>query len=122
MRRAILIVLFGGLVCGVVAKQASARQPYFDGFKEKYAADADSDYGKLVAETKCFICHVGKSKKNRNAYGMALSKVIMKMEKDKAKISAAIGKIEGEKSPDGATFGELIKENKLPGGPPKKED
>jgi hypothetical protein len=119
MRRAILIGLFGGLVYGLSATPASARKEYFDEFKEKYGSD-DAEYGKLIEDTKCFICHVGKSKKNRNEYGMALSKVIKK-EKDKAKISAALGKIESEKSADGTTFGELIKEHKLP-TEPKKED
>lgn len=119
MRRATLFVLFGGLVCGFCFKSASARQPYFDEFKEKYGGDVD--YDKVIIETKCFVCHVGKSKKNHNDYGLALKKVIGKMEKDKKKISEALGKVEKEKSPDGKTFGELIREHKLPGGPPKKD-
>lgn len=118
MRRAILIVLFGGLVCGLLAKPASARKEYFDGFKEKYGSD--KQLAPLIDDAKCFVCHVGKSKKNRNDYGKALSKLLMK-EKDKAKIQEALGKVEGEKSPDGKTFGELIKEGKLPGGEPQKE-
>ncbi|HET6881622.1 MAG TPA: hypothetical protein VFI31_15770, partial [Pirellulales bacterium] len=78
MRRAILIVLFVGLVCGVSARHATARAPYLKEFKEKYAAD-DATFGKLVDETKCYICHVGsKDKKKRNEYGMALSKVVAK--------------------------------------------
>jgi hypothetical protein len=119
MRRAILIVLIGGLVCGSYLAPATARQPYFDAFKEKYGAD-DQKYADLITETKCFVCHVGKSRKNRNSYGMALSKSL-KNEKDKDKIKEVIGKAESEKSPDGKTFGELIKEHKLPGGPPQKE-
>lgn len=119
MRRAILIVLFAGLVGGWCFEPLSARQPYFDEFKGKYGGDPD--YDKVIMDTKCFICHVGKTKKNRNDYGKALSKVIGKMEKDKEKIRAALGKVEDEKSSDGKTFGELIKEHKLPGGPPQKE-
>lgn len=121
MRRAILIVLVGGLVGGSFLTQASARQPYYDTFKETYGA-GDKNYENLIVDTKCFVCHVGKSKKNRNAYGMALSKHL-KNEKDKEKIKEAMKKVESEKDkPDGTTFGELIKEHKLPGGPPKKED
>ncbi|HVX14827.1 MAG TPA: hypothetical protein VHC22_26795 [Pirellulales bacterium] len=120
MRRAIVIALFGGLISVLPVKQASARKPYFDEFKEKYATD--KDYLAEVEKASCFVCHVGKSKKNRNAYGMALGKVIAKGEKDKAKIGEALGKIEDEKSSDGKTFGELIKEHKLPGGEPKRED
>lgn len=117
MRRAIWVVLFGGLVCGLLAQPASARKQYYDEFKEKYG----KELGKTVDEAKCFVCHVGKSKKNRNAYGMALGKAVMKNEKDKSKINEALGKIEEEKSADGKTFGELIKEGKLPGGEPQKD-
>lgn len=116
MRRAILIVLFGGLVCASLTAPASARKQYYDEFKEKYG----KDLGKTVDDAKCFVCHVGKSKKNRNDYGMALGKAVSKNEKDKAKISEALGKIEEEKSADGKTFGELIKEGKLPVEPQKE--
>jgi hypothetical protein len=123
MRRAILIVLFGGLVYGSYLTPSSARAPYFETFKEKYGAD-DKTYEDMIVENKCFICHVGKSRKNRNSYGMALSKHL-KNEKDKDKIKEAMKKVESDKAdkaPDAKTFGELIKEHKLPGGPPKKED
>lgn len=119
MRRAIAIVLFVGLVSAMFSSPAGARAPYLKEFKEKYGSD--EEYGKLIDETKCFICHVGKEKKNRNDYGKALSKIVMKNEKDKAKIAEALGKVEDEKSPDGKTYGELIKEKKLPGGPPQKD-
>lgn len=119
MRRAIFVILLGGLVCGVFARHASARKPYFEAFKEKYGED--KEYSALIEKTQCFVCHVGKSKKNRNSYGMALSKVIAKNEKAKDKVEEALGKIEDEKSPEGKTFGELIKEHKLPGGEPKKD-
>ena len=120
MRRAILIVLVGGLAAGSLFSPASARQPYYDTFKDLYGKD-DKSYEDKIVETKCFICHVGKSKKNRNAYGMALSKHL-KNEKDKDKIKEAMKKVESEKDADGKTFGELIKDHQLPGGPPKKED
>jgi hypothetical protein len=120
MRRAFLAILFAGLVYGASSNQADARKPYFDGFKEKYGED--KQFAPLIEDAKCFICHVGKSKKNRNAYGMALSKALTKNEKDKEKIQEALGKVEADKAPDGETFGELIKDHKLPGGPPKKED
>lgn len=119
MRRATLIVLFGGLLCGLLARPASARKQYYDEFKEKYGAD--KDFGQVIDEAKCFVCHVGKSKKNRNDYGMALSKAIGKNEKGKDKINEALGKIEDQKAADGKTFGELIKEGKLPGGEPQKD-
>ena len=121
MRRAILIVLFAGLVGGILSTQADARAPYLKQFKEKYGAD-DATYAKLIDETKCYICHVGsKDKKKRNEYGMALSKVVGKNEKNPAMIDTALGKVEGEKSADGKTFGEKIKAHELP-TEPKKDD
>ncbi|HWB08264.1 MAG TPA: hypothetical protein VG826_03530 [Pirellulales bacterium] len=116
MRTFIPVIVFAVLLSGISSKDVGARPVYFEAFKEKYASDADSDYGKLVAKTKCAVCHPkSDNKKERNAYGMALSKVVTKNEKNKAKVGEALGKIEEEKSPGGKTFGELIKDGKLPG-------
>jgi hypothetical protein len=120
MRRAILTVIFCGFVCMISSPEGSARAPYLKEFKEKYGSD--EAYGKLIDETKCYICHIGsKDKKRRNDFGVALSKVISKNEKDKEKISEALGKVEKEKSPDGKTFGERIKEHELPVKPQKDD-
>ena len=117
MKAAISVVSVIGLLCGLVAEQAIARPRYLDAFKEKYAPDVSSPYGRLVNDTKCLVCHAETStKKTRNSYGTALSKVIAKNEKLKANIDKALGKIENEKTPAGKTFGELIRESKLPGG------
>jgi cytochrome c2 len=120
MRRAILVFLFGGLVCMLSSKSATARAPYLKEFKAKYGEDPA--YGELIDKTKCYICHVGsKDKKKRNEYGMALSKIIGKNEKDAGKISTALGKVEEEKSAGGKTFGELIKAHELPTKPQKDD-
>lgn len=70
-------------------------------------------------KAKCNICHMGKTKKQRNAYGVTLSKFVTKKDKkNAAKIQEALDKAEAEHSdPANATsptFGELIKEGKLP--------
>ena len=114
MRRLIPVVVFAVLQSGVLSQQASARKPYFDEFKEKYATEAVG-YAELVDKAKCSVCHIGQTKKQRNSYGIALSKVIGKNEKVKANIDQALGKIENEKSPSGETFIELISQGKLPG-------
>jgi hypothetical protein len=114
MRRPIELVAFAVFLLGISSKQANARKPYFDEFREKYA-DQGADYVQLIDETKCAICHKGKSKNERNSYGIALSKVIAKNEKVKANINQALGKIENEKSPSGETFIELLRRGKLPG-------
>ncbi|MBT4865943.1 MAG: hypothetical protein HON53_12625 [Planctomycetaceae bacterium] len=96
-------------------KQAEARPPFVGVFAKQYPALKD-----LVKKSKCAVCHPkadNKKKKKRNDYGMALGKAIGKAnEKDKAKVTAALVKIEKEKSgAKGKTFGDLIKEGKLPG-------
>ena len=55
-------------------------------------------------------------KKEKNNYGAAFGKALgAKNEKDGEKIKAALIKAEGEKSAvDGKTFGDLLKDGKLP--------
>lgn len=67
-------------------------------------------------EAKCNVCHEGTSKKMRNAYGKALAKSLGEPNvKDEAAIVAGLKKTEGEKSAvEGKTFGDLIKDGKLP--------
>jgi len=86
-------------------------------FKKKY-----QNLGSLVSKTKCYVCHASKNKKKRNDYGKALKKIIgKKNEKDIKKIIAALDKVAKEKSSvKGKTFGDLIKEGKLPGKKTKK--
>ena len=110
-----------GLVCGlaVVAaivlsstRSAEARPNYLKEFIKKYPKlEADAK------KTKCNVCHVGKKKKMKNDYGTAMGKVLgAKKVKDKEKIAEALGKTEPEKSgTEGKTFGDLLKDGKLPG-------
>lgn len=97
-------LVFGGFV-----GQAHARPDYCKAFLGHYAEN------KAAAEAKCGICH-GKDKKERNNYGMAFGKALPAPNcKDEAKIKEALKKSEGEKSAvEGKTFGDLIKEGKLP--------
>jgi cytochrome c peroxidase len=115
MRKTVRVVGLAILLSGLSSKHASARKPYFDGFKEKYANEGGFGYDKLIDQAKCAICHKGQAKKDRNSYGIALSKVITKNQKNKVQIDKALGDIENEKSPLGETFIELIRQGKLPG-------
>jgi hypothetical protein len=116
----------------VAVQSAYAILPFSKEFTGKYVKEdskekKDQEFAKLVAETKCNVCHMGKSKKDRNPYGVELSKLLdKKADKDnKDKIKSALAKVEklpvdpkDKKSP---TFGQLIKEGKLPGGKPGEE-
>src|SRR5215469_17056972 len=121
MRRAIFVVLAAGFVVGLSQSPARAVKPFLIEFKEKYTnpegSAEDKAFASLVEKVQCNVCHMGNSKKMRNDYGKALNKFVKKEDqKDKEKIKEALGKAAEEKSPAGKTFGELIKEHKLPGG------
>lgn len=111
----------------VIATAASAREAYAikqfaDQFKEVYVKDG-TPLAAEVETAKCNVCHKGKSKKDRNAYGEALAKLLDKKEdKDnKDKIRQALETVAKESSDpsqaDAPTFGDLIAAGKLPGGP-----
>jgi hypothetical protein len=105
-------------------------------FEKKYVKDladpAITPQEKLLAEgvkeAYCGVCHTGergKNKKVRNNYGAALGKLITKADKQAAKkIQDAFDTVAAEKSdpndPISPTFGELIKQGKLPGKQDKK--
>lgn len=103
------------LVFGMAAPTAHARPKYLMAFKEAYpklASEADT--------TKCNVCHFGTEKKNRNDYGMAVgeglgAKNVMEADKIKEGLTKAE---KGKSSVEGKTFGDLIKDGKLPGKAP----
>lgn len=107
-------VMVAGVVAGLVIGfnvRVEARPNYKKAF--------DTNYEKVAKENKttCNVCHKEGTddKKQRNNYGEALTKNIAKMEKDEAKIKEAFTKTEKEKSAiEGKTFGDLLKEGKLP--------
>ena len=93
----------------MMAPEAQARPQYLKGFITAYPDLADAAKMK-----KCGICHP-KDKKMRLDYGKAVgSGLTKKNEKADKAIAAAFEKAEGVKSSSGATFGEMIKEGKLP--------
>ena len=109
----VLLSVLVGFVAGLAlfaCSDASARPPYCKTFI--------AEYPKVEAakDAKCAICHPKTDDKEvRNIYGQALSKFTGQNEKDAAKIKEALKKAEGEKSAvDGKTFGDLLKEGKLP--------
>ncbi|HEX5447004.1 MAG TPA: hypothetical protein VFW87_24530 [Pirellulales bacterium] len=108
-------------------ESAYAIAPFKKQFEEKYVkkdpqTPEEKALAAAVTEAKCNVCHVGKSKKNRNNYGEALNVLLDKKAdmKDTAKIQAALDTVAEQKSnptdPNSPTFGELIKQGKLPGG------
>ena len=113
------------IVSGGLARPAFAIKQFQDEFKAVYVKPDSSDPAEKALATaveaaKCNLCHKGKEKKDRNAYGHALAVLLDKKEdaKNMEKIRKALETVAGMKSADGEpTFGELIKMGKLPGGP-----
>lgn len=110
-KKALGLAVVATLAMSGFMQQAQARPQYVKAFTGLYPDN------KAAAEAKCGICHPVMDKKERNDYGIALTKLLgEKNQKDEAKIKEALQKAEGEKSGTaGKTFGELIKEGKLPG-------
>jgi len=127
MRRLFLVLLLGMFLLGLTAQTALAVAPLSKRFLETYK---DSKIIEAAKQAKCSVCHYGKSKKNRNDYGEALSEFFtkadykkLKGDKDKLKaaLDSALKKAEAEKSVSGETFGDLIAAGKLPGTAPPEE-
>ena len=120
-----LVIVAGG------ARQALAIAQFQAAFLKQYVnTHEDKEFAKYVkTKAKCHICHQGKvTPKNvhHNAYGKHLVELLDPKEdkKDLEKIKKAFDKVakmhsdpKDDKSP---TYGDLIKDSKLPGG--KLED
>lgn len=131
MRKAYLVLLSGavalGMFAGLGVETASAIPPFKKEFDAKYVNKDSQDpvavaFVEATEKVKCNVCHKGKDKKLRNAYGEALAQLLDKKEdaKNPEKIQQALDKVaslpsnpEDENAP---TFGDLIKAGKLPGG------
>ena len=103
---------------------ATARLPYRNAFLDVIK---DSKIHATAKKESCKNCHYGKSKKNRNDFGMALSKHLNKklydqLKKNKPalakKVREAVEAVLNEKSVSGETFGARIEAGKLPGTAP----
>lgn len=107
---------------GAIGRDAFAIKQFSDQFKELYVKEG-TPLAAAVETAKCNVCHKGKKKTDRNAYGEALAKLLdKKADKDDVeKIRKALETVANESSnpddPAAPTFGDLIEEGKLPGGP-----
>lgn len=128
MKRGGAVLVMAVVACvACAARPALAIKQFQDEFKAVYVkADSSDPAEKALAAAvegaKCNVCHKGKEKKDRNAYGEALAAILDKKEdaKNVDKIRKALETVAAQPSADGGpTFGDLIKMGKLPGGDPK---
>jgi hypothetical protein len=130
MKKVCLPLFLGLLVLGISTRPAQALPEFKKKFDARYVETSTSEpFRAAVEEAKCNVCHYGTSKKNRNDYGTALSQLLhkdnfktdrIKAEPDvvEREIYDAFGKVEGMKSVNGFTFGELLRSGHLPGTEP----
>ena len=122
-------------VLAVFASSAGAFPQFYAEFKKDYVDELkDTKFAEgLKGEAKCFVCHQGKQKKNRNAFGKEVGKLLTKKEqKDPAKIAAGLKKALAmhvdPKDDKSETYMDRLLASKWPGGkledlkkdPPKK--
>lgn len=125
MRYRYFLIAVPFLTVATAAQTAVAIPAFEKVFKKDYL---DNNPHKEFAEeaskspNKCLICHQGKHRKNRNAFGQELSKLLDKKKdaKNVEKISASIKKVlemhidpKDDKSP---TYLDRLKEGKYPAG------
>lgn len=116
-----LVIAICAFAYGV--QSASAIPPFGVAFGKKYVeGNTNAEFVEAVKAAKCGLCHVGTDKKERNSYGAALAELLDKKEdaKNEEKINAALDTVAGMK-PEGSekTYGDLIKDGKLPGADAK---
>ena len=111
-------VLAGFLVLATGSGTADARPNYLPEFKTAYSEVKEAD------TVKCGVCHVGKpTAKTWNDYGIAFGKSLGKTKAKSDEVKAALQKVEKQPSSvEGKSFGELLKEGKLPGTTPTQAD
>ncbi len=117
-----VVLLVTLLATLVLVRPAQAIPQFQKEFLTLYASDKTTDFAKEAKKAGCFLCHQGKLRKNHNPYGIHLVDLLDKKAdmKNPEKIIEALKKVEAmhsvagdDKSP---TYGDLIKEGKLPGG------
>ena len=94
MRYRYLLIVASLLIAITAARPASAILPFYNAFKKDYLEKLeDKKFAEEVnkASNRCFLCHQGKNRKNRNALGKELAKLLnnKKDAKDAEKISAS---------------------------------
>jgi hypothetical protein len=128
MKKLFALVLCGSVALGLFVlgpKSAEAIPQFKTEFDKLYVKKDSTDpkdkaLAEAVGKVKCNVCHVGKSKKDRNAYGEELSKLLDKKtdKKNVEKIKQALEKVGGMPSdaanPSAPTFGDRIKNGELP--------
>lgn len=125
MRYRYFVIAAAMLATFVASRPAMAIKQFCDGFKAECLKDhPNEEYVKEVTKGTniCLTCHQGKKRKNKNAFGAELAKLLDKKKdsKDKEKIAASIKKVLAmhvdPKDDKSETYGDRVKAGKWPAG------
>lgn len=139
MRSRYLLVALSLIVAVSATRRAAAIGPFYEEFKKDYIENNENKQFAEEAGKKpqgCLICHQGKEKKVRNAFGKEVGKLLDKKKdaKDTAKMDEAFKKALAmhvdPKDPKSETYMDRVKAGKWPAGnledlkkePPKEAD
>ena len=112
VRYLVIPAVAGAVWLSLPTPKAEARPQYLEQFKKTYEPLAEAADAK-----KCTVCHGMGKKTERNKYGQALAGVLgeEKNVKDEKAVEKTLRGVESKPSGvEGKTFGDLIKEGKLP--------
>lgn len=112
------------LLVVAAASPSFAIAPFYKAFKAQHLDKLeDKTFAEEVDKetNRCFVCHQGKSKKNRNAFGVEVGKLLTKKDKDNtAKIEENLKKAlemhVDPKDPKSETYMDRLKAGKWPVG------
>lgn len=127
MKKTSLMLMLGAVVVSLTVGSALALPPFMKEWNAKYIeGNGNKGFTEAAGTAKCTVCHeAGNDKKLKNEYGKAVGKFLTKAgnnevkgDPDKAKkyVVEGLEKAAAEKSSGGKTYGEIIKEGKLPAG------
>lgn len=122
-----VLVLCAAVAAAFSTRPACAVKPFLEQFKALYVKPHTTDhtmqiFNAAVEKKECNLCHLAKPKKGFNAYGTQFQKLLSAKSdaQNPRKIRAAMTKVAKMKSnpddPDSATFGERLRQGKLPVG------
>jgi len=119
--RTVCFFLVACFLLVLISQPASAVLQFYKVWETEYLANhPDQEYAALVKKpaNRCFVCHVGKKRTHRNAYGALMEEELewKKDAKDKEKILAVIKKAGEGKFDDSTTFAKRIEASRFPAG------
>lgn len=119
--RTVCSFLVACVLLTLVSQPALAVLQFYKVWEEEYLKNhPDQEYAKLVKKpaNRCFVCHVGKKRSHRNAYGALMEEGLewKKDAKDKEKILAVIKQAGEGNFDDSTTFAQRIEASQFPAG------